>query len=194
MLFRSNCGYVESVNGITYSLEDLWNDKNYRLEISLLVDYIFLDEPERKKFAQSSHEYLIENYQTITYPLSNLQSQLNQKNLTNESIINNIVSMSVDLDIKHPCKQILWSFQKEKYLENKDGILKCIYNNYSININENNNPLKNANILLNGYDRMNKKLGTGEYYNLVQSYQHNRNIPKSGIYSYSFSKIGRAHV
>ena len=34
---------------------------------------------------------------------------------------------------------------------------------------------------------MNKKLGTGEYYNLVQSYQHNRNIPKSGIYSYSFS-------
>jgi len=183
----NQCGLVEGISGETYSLEDLWNDKNYRLEVSLLVDYIFLDGQERKKFAQSSHEYLIENYQTITYPLSNLQSQLNQENLTNESIINNIVSMSVDLDIKHPCKQILWSFQKEKYLENKDGILKCIYNNYSININENNNPLKNANILLNGYDRMNKKLGTGEYYNLVQSYQHNRNIPKSGIYSYSFS-------
>lgn len=183
----NQCGLVEGVSGEQYSLEDLWNDKNYKLEISLLVDYIFLDGQERKKFAQSSHEYLIENYQTITYNLSNLQSKLNQEKLTNESIINNTISMNVNLDIKHPCKQIIWSFQKEKYLENKDGTLKCINNNYSININEDKNPLKNANLLLNGYDRINKKLGTGEYYNLVQSYQHNTNIPKIGIYSYSFS-------
>jgi hypothetical protein len=183
----NQCGLVEGISGEQYSLEDLWNDKNYKLEVSLLVDYIFLDGQERKKFAQSSHEYLIENYQTITYNLSNLQSKLNQDNLTNESIINNTISMGVNLDIKHPCKQIIWCFQKQIYLENKDGTKKCINNNYSININENKNPLKNANILLNGYDRTNKKLGTGEYYNLVQSYQHNTNIPKIGIYSYSFS-------
>jgi len=182
----NQCGLIESVSGETYSLEDLWNDKNYKLEVSLLVDYIFLDGQERKKFAQSSHEYLIENYQTITYNLSNLQSQINQDNLKTDLIISNMISMSVDLDLKHPCKQIIWSFQKEKYLDDKNGLLKCIYNNYSININENKNPLQNANITLNGYDRMNKKLGTGEYYNLIQPYQHNTNIPNTGIYAYSF--------
>jgi hypothetical protein len=183
----NQCGLIESVFGETYSLEDLWNDKNYKLEVSLLVDYIFLDGQERKKFAQSSHEYLIENYQTVTYTLSNLQSQVNQDNLTNDSIINNTISMSVDLDLKHPCKQFIWSFQKEKYLDDKNGLLKCIYNNYSVNIDENKNPLKNANLTLNGYDRMNKKLGTGDYYNLIQPYQHNTNIPITGIYAYSFS-------
>lgn len=183
----NQCGLIESVVDKTYSLQDLWNDKNYKLEVSLLVDYIFLDGQERKKFAQSSHEYLIENYQTITYTLNNLQSQINQDNLENESIINNTISMSVDLDLKHPCKELIWSFQKEKYLDDKDGLKKCIYNNYSINIDENKNPLENANILLNGYDRMNKKLGTGDYYNLIQPYQHNTNIPNIGIYAYSFS-------
>lgn len=183
----NQCGLIESVSGEKYSLEDLWNDKNYKLEVSLLVDYIFLDGQERKKFAQSSHEYLIENYQSITYNLNNLQSQINQDNLENDSIINNTISMSVDLDLEHPCKQLIWSFQKQKYLEDKNGLLKCIYNNYSININDDKNPLKNANLSLNGYDRMNKKLGTGEYYNLIQPFQHNTNIPNTGIYAYSFS-------
>jgi len=30
------------------------------LDASLFVDYIFLDTEERKRFAQTSHEYLIE--------------------------------------------------------------------------------------------------------------------------------------
>lgn len=189
MKFRNinQCGLVEGVSGETYSLEDLWNDKNYKLQVSLLVDYIFLDGQERKKFAQSSHEYLIENFQTVTSTLSSLQSYNNQDSLTNDSIINNKLSFSVDLGLKHPCKQIIWCFQKEKYLENKDGTQKCIYNNYALNLNDDIDPLKNANLLLNGYDRMDKRLGTAKYYNLVQSYQHNTNTPNTGIYSYSFA-------
>jgi hypothetical protein len=189
MKFRNinQCGYIESIEGETYSLEDLWNDKDYRLQVSLLIDYIFLDGQERKKFAQSSHEYLIENFQTVTSSLSSLQSLNNVDSLTNESVINNKLSFSVDLGLKHPCKQIIWCFQKEKYLENKNGTQKCIYDNYAINISDDIDPLKNANLLLNGYDRMNKRLGTAKYYNLVQSYQHNTNSPNSGIYSYSFA-------
>ena len=183
----NQCGILEGVSGETYSLEDLWNDKNYKLEVSLLVDYIFLDGQERKKFAQSSHEYLIENYQSVSSRLSNLESQINESSLTNESVIDNRISFSVDLGLKHPVKQILWCFQKDKYIDNKDGTQKCIYNNFALNVTDNKNPMKNGNLLLNGYDRMSRRLGKAEYYNLVQSYQHNTNNPNIGIYSYSFA-------
>jgi hypothetical protein len=104
--------------------------------------------------------------------------------------------MSVNLDLKHPCKQLIWCYQKDKYLDNKNydanenvdknGTLKSIYNNFAVNINDDINPLINANLQLNGYDRMDKRLGTGTYYNVVQGYQYNTNSPNTGIYSYSF--------
>lgn len=206
----NQCGIIELLEGETYSLEDFWNDKQYKLEVSLLADYIFLDGTERRKFAQSSHEYLIENVQTITEVLSNYESQIN------ESKINDIIQLrfirdgfifitptiifdavkgkikyDIKLDLKHPCKQLIWTFQRQKYLEDKNGTQKSIYNNYTIfpffNSIKPKDPLINGNILLNGYDRINKKVGTNKYYNLIQAFQHNTNITDEGIYSYSFS-------
>ena len=69
----------------------------------------------------------------------------------------------------------------------KNGTLKCIYNNFALNVEDDKNPLKNANLLLNGYDRMDKRMGTGEYYNIVQGYEYNTNTPNTGVYTYSFS-------
>jgi hypothetical protein len=183
----NQCGLVELLDNEIYTLEDFWNDKNYKLEISLLTDYIFLDGMERRKFAQSTHEYLIENVQTITENLSNYNLMNNVSNLTNQSTISDIVSYSINMDFKHPCKQLIWTLQKKIYLDDKNGTEKCIYNNYSINPREDIDPIINANILLNGYDRINKKLGTAKYFNLIQSYQHNTNIGNCGIYSYSFA-------
>ncbi len=183
----NQCGLIELLDDEVYTLEDFWNDKNYKLEVSLLSDYIFLDGMERRKFAQSSHEYLIENVQTVTENLSNYNLENNVSNLTNDSIISDIVSFSVNTDFKHPCKQLIWTLQKKIYLDNKDGTQKCIYNNYAVNPREDKDPIINANILINGYDRINKKLGTAKYYNLVQSYQHNTNTGNCGVYSYSFA-------
>ncbi len=183
----NQCGLIELLDDEVYTLEDFWNDKNYKLELSLLTDYIFLDGMERRKFAQSTHEYLIENVQTVTENLSNYNLENNASNLTNDSIVTDIVSFSVNTDFKHPCKQLIWTLQKKIYLDNKNGTEMCIYNNYSINPREEKDPIINANILLNGYDRINKKLGTAKYFNLVQSYQHNTNTGNCGIYSYSFA-------
>ena len=183
----NECGLVELLENEIYTLEDFWNDKQYKLEVSLLTDYIFLDGNERKKFAQSSHEYLIENIQTITETLSNYTLSNNAENLTNESILSEEVTYNINLDFKHPCKQLIWNIQKQKYLENKNGTEKCIYNTFSLNPREDKDPLVRGNVLLNGYDKLNKKLGTAKYYNLVQSYQHNTNTGNCGNYSYSFS-------
>lgn len=186
----NKCGLVEYVNSTvneTYTLEDLWNDKQYKLEVSLLQDYVFLDYLERRKFAQSSHEYLIENVQTVTEKLSNYLSESAVANLTNESIIDNKIKFNIDTDFRHPCKQLIWTLQKEKYIEDKGGTLKCIFDKYSMNVNDDVDSLVSANIVLNGHDRLNKKIGTPQYFNLVQGYQHNTTISSCGIYSYSFA-------
>jgi hypothetical protein len=183
----NQCGLVELLDGETYTLEDFWNDKNYRLEVSLVTQYIFLDGQERRKFAQSSHEYLIENIQTVTEVLKNYTSEAAVSTLTNDSVVNNTVSYNIELDLKHPCKQLIWTFQKQVYLDNKNGTQRCIYNNYSLNPREDKDILIQGNILLNGYDKIKKKTGTAKYYNLVQGFQHNTNISNCGIYCYSFA-------
>jgi len=58
----------------------------------LLVDYIYLDTEERKRFAQQSHEYLIEQVQdAATKPVSAGDT-----------------TVSVDLHFNHPCKALYW--------------------------------------------------------------------------------------
>jgi hypothetical protein len=58
-------------------------------EINLWVDYIYLDTDERRRFAQVSHEYLIEQLQYIS---------------TNNKIMHN-------LNFNHPVKELIWTGQ-----------------------------------------------------------------------------------
>ena len=58
----------------------------------LLVDTIFLDTEERKRFAQSSHEYLIEQVQ-----------------FSGEETVNS-TSHRPELHFNHPCKALVWTF------------------------------------------------------------------------------------
>ena len=57
---------------------------------SLYVDYIYLDTDERRRFAQQSHEYLIE--------------QVQHQNLTE--------SKSHELNFNHPVKELIWTGPK----------------------------------------------------------------------------------
>jgi len=59
-------------------------------DTSILVDYIYLDQEERRRMAQVGHEYLIE------------QLQFNGE----ESITG--TNQRVKLDFNHPCKEIVW--------------------------------------------------------------------------------------
>ena len=75
--------------------------KNTRLrEVNLYVDYIFLDTDERRRFAQLSHEYLIEQVQhTETYvPI-------------------NTCNTKIDLPFNHPVKELIWVAQKDEVKE-----------------------------------------------------------------------------
>lgn len=64
---------------------------------SLFIDYIYLDTDERRRFAQVSHEYLIEQLQFTG----------------DESTTN--VNVKVKLNFNHPVKEIIWVVQREDF-------------------------------------------------------------------------------
>ena len=66
---------------------------------SLYVDYIYLDTDERRRFAQVSHEYLIEQLQ-----------------FTGDESVSS-VSNKIKLNFNHPCKEIVWVVQKDSHVD-----------------------------------------------------------------------------
>lgn len=69
--------------------------------ISLLCNYVFLDSEERKRFASSAHEYLIEQIQTTR-----------QEKVTDTTFIYN-------LTFSHPCKSLYWFMRNGNYISGK---------------------------------------------------------------------------
>jgi hypothetical protein len=163
---------------------------------SLWVDYIFLDTDERRRFAQLSHEYLIEQLQ-----------------FTGEEAVST-TSVKSKLNFNHPCKELIW------FLTNSDNNLNNWFNYTtkldSIDVVDNStetyitklhydgltgnnsevmypsNPVVNAKLVLNGNDRFSQR--TGAYFNLVQPFQHHENVPaNAGINVYSFALKPEEH-
>ena len=72
--------------------------------VSLLVDYIYLDTEERRRFAQVSHEYLIEQLQTTG----------------EDSITSN--NYKGRLNFNHPSKALFWGLRQGTYRDGKKFI------------------------------------------------------------------------
>lgn len=68
-------------------------------DVSLLVNYVYLDSEERRKFAQVGHEYLIEQLQfTGSVPVPASPADENTE-----------VRHSVQLNFNHPSKELVWA-------------------------------------------------------------------------------------
>lgn len=70
---------------------------------SLFVDYIYLDTDERRRFAQVSHEYLIDQLQ-----FTGDESTSNSNN-------------KVKLNFNHPCKELVWVVQRDASITDQSG-------------------------------------------------------------------------
>tara|TARA_B000000477_G_scaffold121274_1_gene123680 strand:- start:1489 stop:2772 length:1284 start_codon:yes stop_codon:yes gene_type:complete len=145
-----------------------------QLLCNIYVDYIFLDTDERRKFAQLSHEYLIEQLQFTGEEQSNQQQ--------------------IRLNFNHPVKELVWvSKWAQNYTDSNNSLVN--WNNYSINdeVNEHGkNSFVQGSIKLNGNDRIANR--ESRYFDLVQPYQHHTNIPKNGgINVYSFALKPEEH-
>lgn len=138
------------------------------VDASLWIDYVFLDTEERRQFAQVGHEYLIEQLQFT-----------GSENYTSNSI-------SSRLSFNHPTKELVFALQLASnvssganrwmdFTDNGTGPLPYAGAG----------PLAAGVLLLNGQQRFTTR--EGDYFNLVQPYQHHTRIPATGIYVYSFA-------
>ena len=164
--------------------------------ISLWADYIFLDTDERRRFAQLSHEYLIEQLQFTG--TETLVAGTNR----------------IKLNFNHPCKELIWvakipqDLNKTRWYDYTNTNVAEVDNSLSLGYNgsskvggqytsnylvisdikhaSNVNPFKNAILQLNGNDRF--AVREGDYFNYVQPFQHHTNVPvHNSINVYSFA-------
>ena len=189
---------------------------------SLFVDYIYLDTDERRRFAQVSHEYLIEQVQ-----------------FTGDESVSS-VSNKIKLNFNHPCKELIWVVQKDKVLTVDDASGGKQWFNYTDAIDASpfsGNPadpygdgllmvVPEAATEADGAYPSSTGVSTGKvvqwaskdtgfnpvfsaklqlnghdrfsermgrYFNLVQPYQHHTNVPKTGINVYSFGLKPEEH-
>ncbi len=165
-------------------LDNILISQNKNLKASLLVEYVYLDNAERKLFAKSAHEYLIEQTQIQQLPDINVKNK------------------DIQLNFVHPCKGIIWFAQfSDKYI-NDDNTNKCLWCNYDFELIENNkyinngiynsiekikhiNPFKYSRLTIEG--RNISQEYPNIYYNYVIPYKRCKSTPALGINSYWFS-------
>jgi len=155
------------------------------IQAAVYIDYIYLDTEERRRMAQNSHEYLIE------------QTQYNEeKGITS-------VNNRIDLTFNHPVKELVWVVQPEYYtncnLATAKGETRLQPFTYDDEV------IKEQWLQINGQDRLDRRPGT--YYNKVQPYQHHTggfNVVRGGsadfekqrqpgAYMYSFALKPEEH-
>ena len=181
------------------------SNTNVMESASLWVDYIYLDTDERRRFAQLSHEYLIEQLQ---YPGEETVS---------------VTSNKIKLAFNHPVKELVWVVQRQtnidakqsfNYTSSYDGTILSQDNYLGNNIlhsvknslettsnlalqfisNMEDTGLNNcslAKLQLNGQDRFAER--DGDYFNIVQPYYHHTRTPAPGINIYSFGLKPEEH-
>ena len=89
-----NCQYAEKGLGLP-----LQPPAQSLAAASLYVDYVYLDTEERRRFAQQSHEYLIEQVQYTGA----------------ESITSS--SNKIQLNFNHPVKELQWVVQRDSFVD-----------------------------------------------------------------------------
>jgi hypothetical protein len=118
-------------------------------DMSLYIDYIYLDVDERRRFAQESHEYLIDQIQTGL-----------QQTITS-------ASARIDLTLNHPVKELVWVFQDARKLDCASTLSSTVGYTQPFNYDD---IVSKCRLQINGQDRFDERYG--DYFFKVQPYQH----------------------
>jgi Major capsid protein N-terminus/Large eukaryotic DNA virus major capsid protein len=170
-------------------------------QAAIYVDYIYLDVEERRRMAQESHEYLIEQVQyNEDKGLSSYQNR-------------------IDLTFNHPVKELVWVVQPTCYRSCKVPIpggpggpsssqaggvrtygtaTAPATNTTSQNVNRltpftyDQTAVYKQWLQINGQDRLDARYG--DYFNKVQPYQHHTNIPQTEYVAYKGTTSGSSNA
>ena len=142
------------------------------------ANYIFLENEERNSLIKMSN-FVNENKQSgMRYMIENVYVST-EKELESKSSAKN----DIYIDMHKHAKEIIWTMRRSDYYKYN------IYNNYTASptYNEYSKILTGASIIWN---RTNTRIEKdADYFSYLQPYQHHTNVPRVGIYCYSFALI-----
>ncbi len=157
-----------TIDSSVVNVENFQSHFNLNIEnAKLYIEYIYLDTSERIRFAQSSHEYLIEFLQFDNF-----------ENIDGKEI-------SIHINFSHPTKYIIWTIQPNDYRDNFDGRTKCQWNNFGMYDDKSGSPIDTAYIRINSYNRTDSKQDF-VFYNYVHPLLYFNHSPTDGVGVYSF--------
>jgi hypothetical protein len=178
------------------------------------ANYVYLDTEERRRFAQGSHEYLIEQVQHTGTDSVSASGSADQKRLS----------------YNHPVKELVWCYSESSTVGNTNGLWNFTNNVLNTNVTSNVvdaqivrpdiaggcphilpataeglgwveegtssntkhvGALSTFKLVLNGQDRFKEQ--PGKYFNQVQPQYHHSGNPYPGIYCYSFALKPEEH-
>lgn len=155
------------------------------VQAAIYVDYIYLDVEERRRMAQQTHEYLIE------------QTQFNEDK--GISSYNN----RIDLTFNHPVKELVWVVQPTSYTNCKYAKAAAPLDTRLKPFTYSTEAVETQWLQINGQDRMDRRYG--DYFNQPQMYQHHTGlggtvqsttdlpVHQGGVYMYSFALRPEEH-
>ena len=130
--------------------------------IKLFADYIYLDTDERRRFAQVSHEYLIEQVQYQSYA----------------------AGKKFDLNFNHPVKELIWAGQRNitdgSSIHGGKSTLQDLFQNTTSNRIRilGGSSAVTAQLKLNGHDRFSAR--HDNYFTRTQVWQHHHGAHTGG--------------
>lgn len=169
--FRPLAELIKSDVVLSNILDDSDNTPNIK-DCSLYVDYVFLDDTERKIFAQAPHEYLIE-----------LVQYQGEKTI-DAGISNDKIRFSFD----NPVKELIWGISTNTNLATNTLTGN---NHLKFSSTSGKDTFKNLRIQFNGGDRFSQR--NAEYFRLAQPLDHHSGAPRKHIYCYSFALKPEEH-
>jgi hypothetical protein len=136
--------------------------------IKLYVDYVYLDTDERRRFAQVSHEYLIEQVQFTG----------------DESVASGSSSKNFTLNFNHPCKELIWVHRLSTLAQTGPTVGTEVNNffNFSsvaeaMTASTGADTFSQGKLQLNGHDRF--TIRYADYFRKVQNYEHHTRVPRT---------------
>jgi hypothetical protein len=118
-------------------------------DMALYIDYVYLDTEERRRFAQQSHEYLIDQLQFgLQQTITSAQAR-------------------IDLTLNHPVKELIWVFQNSQKTDCGSALTAATGYTQQFSYDD---IVDRCRLQINGQDRFDERYG--DYFWKVQPYQH----------------------
>ena len=150
-------------------------DKNFILnkiknfDAKLLIEYIFLDDVEREKFADSNLEYIIETFEE------------------NEFAINKTEIFNSEIDFRKTIKELVWFIQPQIELNGITNYsVKKRYQYSNWDWDNENDIVKTFSLILNQVNLF-ENISDNRRFELLNQFTYLNNKLPDGVYYYSFS-------